>query len=89
MFDWDSGNIDHIARHAITPEEAEEVVQDPRRVDRDAYDFEGKHREAIIGLTGQRRLLVVFYTIREGRVRVVTARPARPSELRRYRAGTP
>ncbi len=26
MFDWDSANTNHIARHGVTPEEAEQVV---------------------------------------------------------------
>jgi uncharacterized protein len=26
-FDWDAANIRHIARHKVTPEEAEQVVE--------------------------------------------------------------
>ncbi|MBI2939718.1 MAG: hypothetical protein HYY04_04705 [Chloroflexi bacterium] len=26
MFDWDEGNVDHIAEHGISPEEAEEAL---------------------------------------------------------------
>jgi hypothetical protein len=26
MFDWDEGNISHIAEHGVSPDEAEEVV---------------------------------------------------------------
>ena len=26
LFDWDRANIDHIAEHDVTPDEAEEVI---------------------------------------------------------------
>lgn len=32
MFDWDEGNIEHIARHGVEAREAEEAVLDPGRV---------------------------------------------------------
>jgi len=32
MCDWDDANVEHIARHGITPEEAEEVLLDRRRI---------------------------------------------------------
>ena len=35
-FDWDDGNIDHIAEHGVTPEEAEQALVDRRRVPADS-----------------------------------------------------
>ena len=26
VFDWDAGNLDHIARHDVTPQEAEQAI---------------------------------------------------------------
>lgn len=85
MFEWDDANADHIARHAVTPEEAEEALLDPRRIGTPAYSVEGEARTAILGSTEDGRVLFVVFTRRHGLVRVVTARDAAPAERRRYR----
>ena len=88
MFEWDAGNTDHIAEHDITPSEAEEAIRDPRRVPADAYDQGDEQRFAVTGSTQLGRLITVVYTYRgvrrDQRIRVVTARPARTAERRKY-----
>jgi uncharacterized DUF497 family protein len=77
MFDWDEGNIRHIAAHDITPQEAEQVLlNDP--VDGGVQDHEGEERRVEVGITDQARMLVVVTTFREDLIRVVTAYPAPP-----------
>lgn len=74
-FDWDGANIAHIARHAVTPAEAEEVVSGaslPLETDERA----GEERHAELGTTARGRLLIVAWTWRRRKVRVVTAFPA-------------
>jgi len=73
------------AKQALAPADAEQAVNDPDRVPRDAYTRSGEAREAIIGVTEHRRLVVVVYTQRAGRIRVVTAWPATGRDLRAYR----
>ena len=85
MFEWDDANVDHIARHRITPEEAEEALLDRRRVGSSAYNVPGERRSAVIGATDGGRILSVVYTRRHGVFRVVTAIDANRSERRRYR----
>jgi hypothetical protein len=81
LFDWNQSNIDHIANHAITPSEAEQVVQnDP--IDLEFQRRGEESRIAQIGETDQGRILVVVSTLRSGLTRVVTAFPAQ----RRLRA---
>jgi uncharacterized DUF497 family protein len=63
----------------------EEAFYDPRRIARSAYNTPAERRSAIIGATTAGRLLFVVFTLREGLVRVVTARDATPAERRRYR----
>ena len=41
-FEWDEANEEHIARHGVTPEEAEEALTDPRRIGAPAYNTESK-----------------------------------------------
>lgn len=85
-FDWDDANTEHIARHAVAPEEAEEAVTDPDRVGAPAYRAQnGERRQAITGKTEDGRLLTVILTRRDERFRVVTARDASESERRGYR----
>lgn len=85
-FDWDDANTEHIARHAVHPEEAEEAVTDPDRVGAPAYRAQnGERRQAITGQTEDGRLLTVILTRRDDLLRVVTARDASESERRAYR----
>ena len=75
QFLWDAGNIDHIARHDILPEEAEQVIEnDPFDVIR--YLRNGEERLNQVGETDAGRVLVVVTTTRSEYIRVVTAHPA-------------
>lgn len=85
-FSWDDANIDHIARHGITPEEAEEAVTDPRAIPTKSYRGPtGEPRNALVGQTSAGRYLAVVLTRRASLLRVVTARDATSSEKRRYK----
>ena len=71
-FDWDEGNILHISRHEVIPEEAEQAIgNDP--LDLGAQTVDGEERFLNLGLTNRGRLLVVATTMRASRIRVVTA----------------
>lgn len=86
-FDWDRGNIEHIARNAIVPAEAEEVVlNDP--IDLRFEDRDGEERIAQVGETHAGRVLVVVTTMRGDKVRVVTAIPANRKLRKLYLAET-
>lgn len=85
MFDWDDGNVDHLARHGIRPEEAEQALLGPRRLGASAYNAIHERRWAAIGATEDGRVVFVVFTRRDSDVRVITARDATPTERRRYR----
>ena len=71
-FEWDAENRKHIARHAITPEEAEEaMVIEP--LEAAAQQHESEERLLCFGRTKAGRLLTILYTERRGNFRVVTA----------------
>jgi uncharacterized protein len=84
-FDWDEANEEHIARHDVTPEEAEEALTDPRRIGAPAYNVGTERRRAVLGATIDGRVLFVVFTIRRGKLRVVAARDATTTQRRRYR----
>lgn len=71
-FDWNAANAGHIARHGITPQEAEEAVRiEP--LDADVQQHDDEARVLCFGRTKSGRLLAVLYTERRGKIRVVTA----------------
>ena len=82
-FDWDTENLAHIARHGITPKEAEEAVLiEP--LDTDVQQHEGEERVLCFGRTQSGRLLTVLYTDRRGRTRVDTAYKMTRAQQRLY-----
>jgi uncharacterized DUF497 family protein len=79
---WDEWNVAHIARHRVTPDEAEEVCHG------NFVLLQGqKGRLIIIGPTQRGRLLAVVLNPEgdEGIYYPVTARPAATKERRLYR----
>jgi len=82
QFEWTDSNTNHIARHGVTPAEAEEVIAgDP--IVLQVQFRKGERRVLCAGRTAKGRAIAVVYTVRKGRVRVVTAFPAK----RRVREG--
>jgi uncharacterized DUF497 family protein len=77
FFDWDEGNITHIAEHGVTPAEGEEVVMG-NPLDLDHTEKDGEVRIRQVGETAAGRILAVVTTERGGLIRVVTAYSASP-----------
>jgi uncharacterized protein len=48
-------------------------------------EVDGEERWVTIGMDALARVLTVVYTWRDDRVRMISARPATPNELRQYR----
>ena len=77
---WDAWNADHIARHAVTPDEVEQVCQ---AVILASETYAGRLR--LIGPTGTGRMLTIILAPEdEGIYYTITARPASRKERRRY-----
>ncbi len=74
-FDWDDANIRHLRRHRISPLEFEQVlVNSPLDLD---YQTEGgEDRYKSLGMTERGRVIVAVWTVRDFRIRAVTAYPA-------------
>jgi uncharacterized protein len=89
MFEWDDAHTEHIGWHTVMPAEAEEAFTDPERVPATAYRGRtGERRRAWIGATLEGRVLVVVYTVRDSRNRILMARDATEREYQRYVKGT-
>lgn len=78
-FDWDNRNIEHIDRHNVTLDEAEEVFIG-------ALFRKGREGKLLVyGVTDSGRFLLVVAALKSGGViRVVTARDMTQSERRYY-----
>ena len=73
MFDWDRGNVEHIARHAVRPDEVEQVfANDP--IDMAYEHADGEPRWTVVGHTMDFRVLLVVWTIRGQTIRPITGR---------------
>ena len=70
-FVWDASNIEHLRRHKITPQEAEEAIQIEALV-QEIQDHPTEGRVLCFGRTAKGRLLTIVYTMRGDAVRVVT-----------------
>ena len=83
-FDWDDGNIAHLAAHHVTCQEFEQLFQhDPIRISRSLHHRE--RRYAAIGETDEGRVLAFVYTKRGRKTRAITAHIA-PRKLRAFYA---
>jgi uncharacterized DUF497 family protein len=84
-FDWDEGNLRHIALHNVLPEEAEFAIQnDPLEL---AYEVEEEEERVVeLGATKLGRIMMLVSTWRGERVRVVTAYDAPKAMRTRYLA---
>ncbi len=83
-FDWNDENIRHVAKHDVTPEEAEQVLLgDPLEINFDA-DRNGEERWTYLGETARGRILMVIMTLRDKKMRVVTAFDAGSRDKRIY-----
>ena len=83
QFDWNEANISHIALHNVTPDEAEQVVEN-EPLDAGATLRGGEMRTTHLGETDAGRVLFVVVTERDGMHRVVTARDAHKKERAFY-----
>ncbi len=82
-FRWNDWNVDHVSRHGICPEEAEDVVLRavrpfPRKIADDKWLVWGRGK-------GGRFLQVVFVLDDDGTIYVIHARPLDTAEKRRMR----
>lgn len=83
-FEWDENKArSNIEKHGVTFEEAAEVFFDPFYQEGDASINE-EQRNFIIGYSLVQRVLLVVYTKRSERTRLISARPATRQERKLY-----
>jgi uncharacterized protein len=86
-FDWDESNVQkNWEKHAITPEEAEEIFfNEPLVVRQDARHGGAEKRYYALGQTSSGRLLFAAFTIRRNLIRIISVRDMNRNETEVYR----
>jgi len=75
-FEWDTGNAEkNWEQHRVSRGECEQVFFNrPLRVAVDIKHSRGENRYAALGQTSSGRLLTIIFTLRDDRIRVISAR---------------
>ncbi len=88
-FERDEANIEHISRHNVIPEEAEQVFFDVNNaLDEDIEHSIIEKRFIIIGKTQKGRLLYQVFTRRGDKIRVISSRDINKKEVELYEKAT-
>ena len=89
-FEWDDEKAkSNLAKHGVAFEEARLIFSDPGFVDEpDDTMAYGEERYRALGMANG-RLMAVCYSLREDRVRIITARLANRKEHRDYARQNP
>ena len=85
-FEWDPAKaVANAKAHGVSFEEAATVFQGPlAKVHTDPDHSESEHREILIGHSVEHRLLLVAFTDRQGKIRLISAREVTRRERREY-----
>jgi uncharacterized protein len=86
--EWDPNKADiNLQKHGVHFSDAEAVLFDPNALSVEDPTAQGEQRFIAIGMDHLWRLLVVVYTERGSRTRLISARPATRSERNTYESG--
>lgn len=85
-FEWDQGNIDkNLVKHGVINKEAEEMFSNkPLLVSEDVKHSSKERRFQALGKTDEKRLLFISFTIRNEKVRIISARDMNKKEVKVY-----
>ena len=84
-FEWDeTKNQSNIRKHGVSFEVARHIFRRPVLTSPDRRKNYGEDRYVSIGHAGRTALIVVAHTRRDGRIRLISARPASRKERRMF-----
>jgi hypothetical protein len=88
-FEWDPAKeLANLRKHQVSFEEATAVFGDPLAITFNDPDHSDQERRFLtFGVSARAQLLVVSHTSRQGRTRLISARPADRGERRIYEEG--
>lgn len=85
-FIWDKGNLDkNWHKHKVKTKECEEIFFDEhKKISKDKLHSNGERRWILLGKTKKQRLLYLVFTIRNKKIRVISARDTNKKERKLY-----
>jgi uncharacterized protein len=84
-FEWDKGNKGkNEVKHAVTNKESEEVFFNQPLIVEDEHHSQVEQRYAAFGQTESGRLLAISFTVRNNKIRVISARDQSKKERKAY-----
>jgi uncharacterized DUF497 family protein len=85
-FEWDPAKAEaNLQAHGVSFEEAATVFQDPlARIHSDPDHSESENRAILVGHSVAGQLLLVSFTDRQGRIRLISARATTRRERKEY-----
>ncbi len=84
-FEWDQGNLEHIKKHKVDYKECEEgFLNTPLIVNDDETHSQIEDRFRAYGQTNKNRLLFMIFTIRNNKIRVISARNQNKKERKEF-----
>lgn len=85
MYEWDADkNQKNVEKHGIDFETAKRIFDSPIVSRRDERKDYNETRYVSIGIIDQVAMIVVVHTSRQGRIRLISARPASRRERKIY-----
>ena len=88
-FEWDQNKAEaNLTKHGVSFTEAQTIFTDPLYIDfYDPDHSDDEERYIRVGLSQQNRLLLVSYTERKNKIRLISARKATRKEQIAYEEG--
>jgi uncharacterized DUF497 family protein len=86
-FEWDQGNITkNWDKHFVSTGECEQIFfNKPLIIKRDSEHSQFENRYYVLGQTNIDRLLFAVFTVRNEKIRIISARGMTDSEIKRYK----
>jgi uncharacterized protein len=86
-FEWDQGNITkNWDKHSVSAGECEPIFFNrPLILKRDSGHSQFENRYYVLGRTNIDRLLFAVFTVRNDKIRIISARDMTDSEIERYK----
>jgi uncharacterized protein len=86
QFEWSESKAEiNLKKHNVSFEEAKSVFYDDfARIFYDSVHSDNEEREMIIGYSNKNRLIIVSYTERNSRIRLISARKITTKERKLY-----
>lgn len=84
-FDWDKGNLGHLIKHNVKTKECEEVFfNKPLIINKDETHSQKEDRFRVYGQTDESRKIIMIFTFRNDKIRVISARDQNKKERKEF-----